>query len=131
MALTVRALAIWLAILTMAVANGVLREALLIPWLGKTPGLVLSGIFLSMLILVTTFVALPWLGADRLLQFIGIGMGWLVLTLAFEFSFGWLQGKSWPTILEAYTFKDGNIWPVVLLVTAVAPYIAARCRGWT
>ena len=47
-----------------------------------------------------------------------------------EFSFGhFIQGKPWPQLLEAYTFKDGNIWPIVLLVTVMAPYIAAKMRG--
>jgi hypothetical protein len=128
--LTVKAIAIWLAILALAVANGVLREAVFIPWLGKSPGLVLSGILLSAVILAVTSVTLPWLGAHRLSQLIGVGLGWFVLTLAFEFSFGRFQGKSWPSMLEAYSFQDGNLWPVVLLVTALAPYLAARLRGW-
>lgn len=129
MTLAAKALAIWLAILCMAVANGVLREYWLIPQLGKTPGLALSGLLLSALILAIAFLALPWLRLSYLSQAIGIGFGWLVFTLAFEFSLGRFQGKSWPSILEAYAFKDGNIWPVVLLVTAAAPYIAARVRG--
>jgi hypothetical protein len=29
-------------------------------------------------------------------------------------------------LLAAYTFKDGNLWPVVLLAVLVAPYAAAR-----
>jgi len=32
-------------------------------------------------------------------------------------------------LLEAYTFKDGNIWPIVLLVTLVAPLLAVRLRA--
>ncbi|MBK6614164.1 hypothetical protein [Ottowia sp.] len=129
MARIAKALAIWLVILICAVANGALREGLLILQLGKSPGLILSGVLLSALILVITFLALPWLGARRQAQLIGIGAFWLALTLVFELSFGRFQGKSWATILEAYTFKDGNIWPVVLLVTAVAPYVAARLRS--
>jgi hypothetical protein len=55
---------------------------------------------------------------------------WLVLTLAFEFAFGrLLQHKPWPELLEAYTLKGGNIWPVVLIIIVLAPFIAARLRG--
>jgi hypothetical protein len=128
-ALAAKALAIWLAILCMAIANGALREQLLIPHLGKTPGLVLSGLLLSVLILAVTFFIFPWLRLNRPSQALGIGLGWLVLTLTFEFTLGRLQGKDWPSILEAYTFKDGNLWPIVLLATVSAPYIAARLRG--
>ena len=31
---------------------------------------------------------------------------------------------------EAYTFKDGNIWSVVLPVTGAAPYVAAKIKAW-
>ena len=124
--LTVKALAVWLVILVCAVANGALREAILIPHLGNSIGLLLSGLLLSALILTITYFALPWFGITRLSQLVGMGLGWLVLALVFEVSFGRFQGKSWSILLEAYTFKDGNIWPVVLLITAAAPYIA----GW-
>ena len=129
MALIAKSLTIWLVILFCAVANGALREGVLIPHLGKAPGFFLSGVLLSALILVITFLALPWRGAHRQAQLIGLGAFWLALTLVFEISFGRFQGKPWAVILEAYTFNDGNIWPVVLLVTAAAPCVAARLRG--
>lgn len=127
--LTVKAIAIWLAILICAVANGTLREVILIPRLGKTIGLLLSGLLLSTLILALTYFVLPWFGVTHLSQLFGIGFGWLILTLVFEISFGRFQGKPWAVLLEAYTFKEGNIWPVVLLITAASPYIAGRLRG--
>lgn len=125
-----KALAIWAGILVLAVINGGLREAILIPKLGTATGLVLSGILLSALILVIVYLSLPWLSACRPADLVGIGLGWLGLTLVFEFSFGLWQGKSWQNMLEAYTFMGGNIWPIVLMVTALAPYLAAKLRGW-
>jgi hypothetical protein len=125
-----KAFAIWAGILVLAVANGVLREAILIPKFGKTPGLALSGILLSVLILAVACVTLPWLDVHASSELLAIGLGWLLLTLVFEFSFGLLRGKPMTEILQAYTFKDGNIWPVVLLVTALSPWIAARLRNW-
>lgn len=127
--IAVKAIAVWLGILVCAFANGALREVIMIPHLGKTVGLLLSGLLLSTLILAIAYMALPWLNITRLSQFLGVGLGWLVMTLAFEISFGRLQGKPWAILLEAYTFKDGNIWPVVLFITAASPYIAGRLRG--
>jgi hypothetical protein len=113
----------------LAVLNGAFREAVLLPRLG-TAGLALSGLLLSALIVATAWLSLPWIGAHRPAAFIGIGIGWLLLTVVFEFSFCLWQGESWQAMLEAYTFKGGNIWPVVLVVTAIAPYLAAKLRGW-
>ncbi len=125
-----KALAVWAGILILAVLNGVLRENVLTPHLGLTAGFVLSGVFLSVLIVAVAWLSLPWLGARHPAELIGIGLGWIALTLVFEFSFGLWQGKSWQTMFEAYTFRDGNIWPIVLLVTACAPYLAGAVRGF-
>lgn len=126
-----KAFAVWLGILVLAIANGTLREAVLIPGLGKAPGLILSGVLLSGAILVVAYLALPWLGRVQVTRYIAVGFGWLCLTVAFEFTFGRLvQGKPWLQILEAYTFKEGNIWFLVLLVTVSAPYLTAKFRGW-
>lgn len=124
-----KALVVWIGILVLAIANGVLRESVLVPAFGTPPALVLSGLLLSALIIGVAYVSLPWLHITRPLVLCIVGLGWLVLTLFFEFSFGLWQGKSWSELLEAYTFKDGNIWPVVVAATALAPYIAARLRG--
>jgi hypothetical protein len=126
-----KALAVWAGILVLAVFNGLLREAVLIPGLGSKGGLVLSGGLLSALIVIVAYFSLPWLGARRPIELAAAGIGWLVLTLVFEFWLGLWQGKSWQSMFAAYTFTGGNIWPVVLMVTALAPYLAAKLRGWT
>ena len=128
--LIVKALLVWVGILVLAVVNGAIREAVIIPAIGTTNAFILSGVLLIFLIVVITYLALPWMEARKILHLIVIGLGWLCLTLAFEFSFGLLQGKSIPELLIAYTFKGGNIWPLVLLTTASAPYITAKLRGW-
>lgn len=128
--LATRMVVAWLAIAVLAVFNGWLRETLLIPSLGDVPAQALSGILLCCIILGLTYLLLPWLGARRPAQWRLIGISWLLLTLTFETGFGLLQGKPLAAILDNYVFKGGNIWPVVLLVTAVAPWWAARLRGW-
>ncbi len=128
--MALKALAVWVGILVLAVLNGAMRESLLIPRLGAAAGFVLSGLLLSMLILLVAYLSLAWIGTRYPAELVGIGLGWLALTIVFEFSFGLWQGKSWQVILEAYTFRGGNIWPVVLVVTACAPYLAAKLRDW-
>lgn len=128
--LTVKAITVWLVILGLAFSNAALRELVLIPRLGKVQGLTLSGVVLSLLVLLVAFGSVPWLGARVASAWIAIGLGWFVLTLAFDLVLGWFQRKPMHLLFEAYLFKQGNLWPVVLLVTAIAPYLAARLRGW-
>ena len=128
MDMALRAFALWLIILVLAVANCAVREAVLIPHLGHAPGLVLSGVLLSALVLLVAYLGLPWLRAQGL-ALIFVGLGWLLATLIFEFSLGLLQGKPLGEILAAYTFKGGNLWPLVLLVVAAAPWLAGRLHG--
>ncbi|MBN8735848.1 MAG: hypothetical protein J0H27_06230 [Xanthomonadales bacterium] len=128
--LALRALAVWMLILGLAFSNAALRELVLIPRLGKVQGLTLSGVILALLVLLVAFGSVPWLGARRASQWIAIGLGWFVLTLAFDLVLGLLQHKPMHLLFEAYLFKQGNLWPVVLLITAIAPYLAARLRGW-
>lgn len=122
---------IWLVVLVLAIVNGALREGVLVPALGVVPGLMLSGVILAVLIVATAFIALPWIGRQAPTRYIAVGLLWFGLTLVFEFTFGRLvQGKSWSELSAAYQFRDGNLWPLVLLVAATAPYLAARLRRW-
>ncbi len=125
-----KALAIWVLMLLLAITNGVLRESLLLPALGLPAGLIVSGLVLCALILVTSYLALPWLAVYRRKQQYALGLFWLVLTLSFEFAFAALQDKSLAVMMAAYTFTDGNLWPLVLVVTVLAPWLMARLRGW-
>ena len=125
-----KSLVAWLVILALAVANGALREIILIPVLGKTTGLVLSGALLSLLVALVSFAFVRLSHGITILQGLCVGASWLCLTPIFEFSFGrYIQHKSWSELLDAYTFKDGNIWPVVLLVTLLAPSAAVLVQA--
>ena len=117
-----KSLVAWLVILALAVANGALREIVLIPVLGKTIGLVVSGVLLSLFVMFVSFAFVRLSHGITILQGLCVGASWLCLTLVFEFGFGrYVQHKSWSELLEAYAFKDGNIWPVVLLAILLAP----------
>lgn len=126
----IKALVLWLAILMLAVMNGAAREKLLIPALGNTAGLITSGMILASCIFLVAWLGVPWYGHLARMQWLQIGAFWLVLTLLFEFGFGRLvQHQTWAELLEAYMFKGGNIWPLVLVVTLISPWCAAKIRG--
>ena len=125
-----KALALWFAILALAMANGIAREKALVPAFGPFAALIASGIVLSSCIFLVAAFAAPWIGRMAAAQWLGVGALWLVMTLAFEFGFGRLvQHKGWAELLAAYTFKGGNLWPLVLVVVLISPWLAAKLRG--
>jgi len=126
----VKAAAVWLLILVCAVLNGALREAVLVPRFGQSAGLMASGLLLSVCILGVSVALVPWFGTLSTSRCLLVGLFWLCLTLMFEFGLGRLvQHKRWSELFEAYTFKGGNLWLVVLVITFLAPLLAARLRG--
>ena len=127
--LPLRALIIWLALLVVAVANGAFREAVLIPRVGPHTGHIVSTLMLCAGILIVTYLAVSWIHPRRHRDAIAIGLAWLALTLAFEFGLGRARGKPWSELLADYDVLKGRIWVLVLVTTAVAPYLAARARG--
>ena len=129
-AVLLKALVLWIGILVLAILNGALREKALMPAMGTFGALIASGIVLSVCIGLVAFFAAPWYSPLPSSQYWLIGLFWLILTLLFEFSLGrFVQHKDWTELLQAYTFKGGNIWPVVLAVTLLSPWLAARLRG--
>ena len=58
-----RAIAIWFVLLIIAVLNGAVREALIIPRLGRGAGHVISTVTLSTAIMFVAWTAISWIGA--------------------------------------------------------------------
>jgi len=124
----VHAAGAWLLILVLAILNGGLRQAVLVPWLGSIAGTALSGVVLIAVVVGVTWTLLRWRRPRDASQAWRVGAGWVAATLVFEFGFGRLvQGRSWAELLSAYTFENGNLWPVVLIALLIAPSaLAAR-----
>jgi len=127
--MTIRILLLWAAIIPMAIANGILRDAVLVRSFGQNRARTISGLSLSALILTWIVLTIPWVPLPSLMQYAGVGLLWLTLTVAFEFFFGRVVAKkSWQELLRAYRFENGDIWPVVLMVVTVSPVAAAALR---
>ena len=131
-----RAALVWLLIVALAIANGIFREMVLVPQFGHGQALSLSGILLALLILGLTWLLLPWIGQLQARHYRLIGAGWLALTIAFEFGFGLAAGKTLSELFVAYDFRGGNLWLLVLAMTAAAPWLASKmpsiriCKGY-
>ena len=126
----IKILLVWFVILILAILNGGFREGILVPELGKTYGFVLSAILLSVIILTIAYFTMPWFGKQQLKTYIIIGINWFYLTVVFEFTFGYfVLEKPWIELLQAYTFNDGNLWPIVLIIVGIAPPLMAKAKG--
>ncbi len=97
--MAVRVLSSWGALLARAVANGARRELWLTRRPGANAGHRASAVMLSGLILLPAW------------------------------SIGYLFGRSRLFLLADYNTLAGRIWPLVLVVTLVAPWIAFIVQG--
>ena len=122
-----RTLLVWLLILPLMVGNGVLRETLLVGWLGRR-GADLASATLGVVIILS--VTRPFLrrAADRSRRSLAVvSATWLILTVAFEFLFGhYVDGKPWPALAANYQVWNGALWPFVLIALVGAPFLWAR-----
>ena len=125
-----RALAVWFGLLALAIVNGGIREAVIIPRTGDLAGHAISTVSLCVLILALAWLTISWMHPASSGEAWRIGGLWLVLVLAFEFLAGhYLFGTPWSDLLADYNVMRGRIWPLVLVTTFVAPYFAGRVRG--
>jgi hypothetical protein len=122
-----RAVAVWGALLILAVLNGGVRDLWLSPVLGDTVGRALSTVLLCGLILLVSRVTIGWIRPASSREALRVGALWLALTLTFEFAVGHYGfGKAWSELLADYDLRRGRVWLAVLVVTLLAPLVALR-----
>ena len=126
-----KTIVVWVAILLVAILNGALRDTVLVNILGSVAARFLSGIILCVAIIIAAALTAGWFAPLSPGSRWYIGVWWLMLTLGFELYIGYAQHQSWQTLLDAYAFQGGNLWPLVLVTTLIAPWLGARIRGLT
>ncbi|MGB5706007.1 MAG: hypothetical protein WBM41_04195 [Arenicellales bacterium] len=125
-----KSLSMWVIIALCAIANGVFRENILAPVLGKTLALPMSGLSLSIAIFIVTNLSFSLINGNDKLTYILIGLQWVLLTLFFEFVFGhYVVGKSWTSIFEVFNIVKGDLFLVVLVIILVSPLLVAMIKG--
>jgi hypothetical protein len=127
-----RAVAVWLGLALLASLNGAFRESVLVPRMSETAARAISTVMLSVVILMAALAAIGWISPAPHRDAWRIGVLWVVLTLAFEFLAGhYLFRIPWRELTRDYNILQGRIWVLVLIVTAVAPAVAAAFRERT
>jgi hypothetical protein len=125
-----RAVAVWGALLILAVLNGGVRDTRLSPSLGDTIGRAFSTVLLCGLIFLVTWWTIRWIRPATTREALYVGALWLALTLTFEFVVGHYGfGKAWSELLADYDLRHGRIWLAVLVVTLLAPVWTAWLLG--
>jgi len=117
----------WFTMLGVAMINGGLRDmtygkqlpALLANQISCLSGIVLLG--------AVIYLYMRHWKLDSARLAINLGLFWMALTVAFEFLFfHYVGGRSWMVLLESYDITSGQLWPLILVWVAVAPYLFYR-----
>jgi hypothetical protein len=124
------ALLVWCIIAVFAVMNGIARETLLLPALGKNAALPVSGLILSAIVFTVTYFSIGMLRSGTAAGYLLIGVQWVAMTLLFEFLFGhYVAGKPWSELLQAFNPRNGDLFTLVLLISLFSPILAATLKG--
>lgn len=129
MPLVVKTTLIWLVCAILAIANGVIRESVLSPLLGPAVALPVSGLVLSALVLLVTYLfGRHFVNRSPVVCWL-VGLQWVAMTLLFEFGLGYfVAGLSWSEMLRTFDVLTGNLFAVVLVTALVAPALVNRLR---
>jgi hypothetical protein len=95
----------------LAVANGVIREVLLIPRIGTYPGHVLSTglLVLGILFVSVLFFTFTSIDCSRS-QLLLVGIVWVILTVGFEFLVGFVENTPVSVTLGQSNVLAGQVW---------------------
>jgi hypothetical protein len=117
----------WIGAAALGVANGAGREALYADAAGEEAAHVIStGTLLVLLGGYTWLLQRRWPLRSRR-EALSVGAAWAMMTVAFELGFGhWVNGDSWPELLESYDLAAGRVWVLVPVAMAAGPEVARR-----
>ena len=127
--LLLRAGAIWFVIAILAIGNGAIRESILVPHLGQSLALPVSGISLSIIVFIVAYLSFPFFGKHDSRAYFLIGFQWVSMTLIFEFMFGhYVIGKSWSSLVQVFNIMSGDLFIIVLAVSLISPLFVAKIK---
>ncbi len=114
----------WFGLMVIAVLNGALRTLVYgkrMPELRAHQISCFTGIFL--IGIAVYFLNKIW-PLETGIQSLIIGLLWLVMTVLFEFGFGhYIMKHPWEKLFHDYRMDKGRLWILVLLWTAIVPYV--------
>lgn len=121
-----RIIGTWLVLALAMTFNGIFRETVLRRTMDGRGADVASAVLGIVIILAVTWLLFPPLAGVPAARLLEISIVLVALTVGFEFAVGrWVDHKSWQALVENYAIWRGHLWPIVLLVLALTPFIVA------
>jgi len=117
----------WLALVVAMSMNGAFRELVMRPRIGPDAADVISAILGAGIMLSGTWLFFRPLAGETTAHLTRASLLLVVLTVAFEFLFGhYVDGKSWSDLFANYAIWRGRLWPVLLVLLALTPFLWGR-----
>ena len=104
---------LWFPMLFLAIANGIMREALIRPRTTLVRAHQLSTFSLICLFSLYFYILILIFPETTQGQALKAGFLWLALTLAFEFGFGRYRGRTWGELIGEYNIFAGKVWILI------------------
>ena len=121
-----RLLVTWALLAVLMSLNGIFRELVLRNALGRGAPIA-SALLGAVIILVTTGAMLRSTGSVAVARLIPMSVALVLLTVAFEFAMGMgIDRKPVSELLANYAFWRGALWPWLLLLVALTPFLWGR-----
>jgi hypothetical protein len=124
---------IWLLILVVVFASGVLRDFAITPLIGEQISRPLSGLIACIAIIIITYILLPKLGNGTVLEYVLMGLLWVVMANIFDLSmYFWYSGLAdvpWTDFFKMFDIRTGDLWLIVMVVCFITPIVVAKKRN--
>jgi hypothetical protein len=121
----------WMPMIVIAIANGTLRQFVLLKYMDELKAHQLSTIILIVFCAVYLWFVFPGMQIGQGRQALMTGLLYVILTIIFEFGLGRMNNRSWDLLLQDYHIFKGRIWPLFLLALLVLPYLIYLLRHKT
>ena len=122
-----RLFGVWALLAVLMSANGIFRELVLRRQFGNPAADILSAAMgCAIILIVTRWFFRPLAGASAA-TLLRTSVALVLLTVAFEFAIGrYVDHKSWSDLVANYAIWRGQLWPIVLALIALTPFIWGR-----
>jgi hypothetical protein len=120
----------WLGLVVLSILNGILRQAVYGKYMSELSAHQLSTLIGLILLAIYIWILTRIFPLESSKQAMLIGGLWLFMTVLFEFVFGhYVVGHPWSKLFQDYNLIQGRLWLLILVWTAVAPYVFYRLRN--